>query len=275
MINTKNAIVLLTKGYNNLSMYNRLIARNNLIYEKIISKIDTEYIKNIDIIIFHEGNINDSDKEYIQNGTPKIILNFINIKETFPKTAFDDKKNIINYELCPPTKLSNSFSLGYKHMCHFWSIDFLEYLKDYKYIMRIDEDCLLDKFDINIFNIMQEKNLVYISPFFQKQDNSDVIIGLDKLLNNFINLNNIIPYKNFSDINCPYTNLMIIDIEYFNNHIITKKFLEYVEFSNGIYSNRWGDLPIWGVILSIFIDPNLYSNYIDISYIHDVHRINM
>lgn len=61
-------------------------------------------------------------------------------------------------DLCYPTTLSNRFSLGYKHMCHFWSIDFLEYLKDYKYILRIDDDCLLNTFDTNIFNIMKEKN---------------------------------------------------------------------------------------------------------------------
>ena len=67
---------------------------------------------------------------------------------------------------------------------------------------------------------------------------------------------------------------MIVDIEYFNNHIITKKFLNYIEMSNGIYSNRWGDLPILGIILSTFINPELYSNYIDISYMHDVHRVN-
>ena len=32
-------------------------------------------------------------------------------------------------DICKPTTLSNNFSLGYKNMCYFWSIDFLEYLK--------------------------------------------------------------------------------------------------------------------------------------------------
>lgn len=270
----KNAIVLLTKGYTDISLYSRLINRNKLIYELIISKIDSESIKNIDIILFHEGNITNTDKEYIQSKTPQLILNFIDIKQTYPKTAFDNNKNIININLCPPTELSNSFSLGYKHMCHFWSIDFLEYLRDYKYILRIDEDCLINTFDINIFNIMKEKKIVFLSPFFQDQDNKDVIVGIDILLNKFINENNINPYKTFKDIKCPYTNVMIVDIEYFNSNCISKNFLKYVDESNGIYSNRWGDLPIWGIILSIFINPEMYSNYINISYIHDVHRVN-
>jgi len=270
----KNAIVLLTNGYSDISLYNRLINRNKLIYELIISKIDSESIKNIDIILFHEGNITNNDKEYIQSNTKQLLLNFIDIKETYPKTAFDNNKNIVNINLCPPTELSNSFSLGYKHMCHFWSIDFLEYLRDYKYILRIDEDCLLNTFDINIFNIMKEKKIVFLSPFFQDQDNKDVIVGIDILLNKFINENNINPYKTFKDIKCPYTNVMIVDIEYFNNNCISKKFLKYVDESNGIYSNRWGDLPIWGIILSIFINPEIYSNYNNISYTHDIHRIN-
>jgi len=267
----KNAIVVLNRGYDDIYKYDRLINRNNNIYNKIILE---SKLNNFDFIIFHEGNIINEQQEYIKSKTPQIEILFKNIKDVYPYNAFDNNKNILNMDLCPPTELSNSFSLGYKHMCHFWSIDFLEYLKDYKYILRIDEDCLLNTFDKNIFNIMKEKNIIFISPFFQEQDNPDVIVGLDKLLNKFINENNIKPYKNFTDIKCPYTNLMIVDIEYFNNHIITKKFLNYIEMSNGIYSNRWGDLPILGIILSTFINPELYSNYIDISYMHDVHRVN-
>ena len=268
----KNAIVVLNRGYEDINLYDRLIHRNKIIYEKIISKIENN---SFDIIIYHEGNIIDEHQKYIQLNTPELKLIFINIKKTYPKTAFDDNKNILNMELCPPTGLSNIFSLGYKHMCHFWSIDFLEYLKDYDFIIRIDEDCVINEFDINIIDKMIDSNTVYISPFFQNQDNPDVIVGLEILLNNFINENNIIPYKKFEEIKCPYTNFMIINIKYFLNHNVIQLFLDYIEKSHGIYSNRWGDLPIWGIILSILTPNNLYSNCIDISYIHDVHLINM
>jgi hypothetical protein len=136
----KNAIVALTRGYTDLSRYDVLIKRNISIYEKI-SVINN----NFDVILFHEGNITDEQQNYIQSKTPLLPLKFFNVKEVGTKNAFNNSLNIVNNELCPPTQLSLSFSLGYKHMCHFWSIDFLQYLKNYKYIMRLDEDCIVTK----------------------------------------------------------------------------------------------------------------------------------
>ena len=130
----KNAIVVLTKGYNKLENYNQLCSRNKHIVDNLLKY--TNYGESIDLIIFHEGNITDEHQEYIKKFTPEHSLIFYDIKKTEPKNAFDDNKNIINNELCPPTHLSNAFKIGYKHMCHFWSIDFLSYLKEYKYVFQ-------------------------------------------------------------------------------------------------------------------------------------------
>lgn len=267
-----NAIVVLNRGYNNNSDYDRLITRNANIYDKIISKDNFNTFK---MIIFHEGNITDNQINYIRSKLPQIEnLDFKNIKHIYPFNAFDDTKNIINNELCPPTNLSNQFSLGYRHMCHFWSIDFLEYLKDYDYIIRIDEDCIIHNYDIDVLNHMHNNNIYYISPFFQGKDNPDVTIGLEKMSIDFCKTNNLHFDTNLNDIKCPYTNLCIINIPFFYNNNIVRKFLNYVDVNHGIYSNRWGDLPIWGLILYLFVNPENYSNYNKISYIHDVHKVN-
>lgn len=267
MNNSKNAIVVLSRGYNNISYYNSLIQRNIKIYEKIVSNANHKY----DIIIFHEGNILKNHQEYISSKTPEMDIKFIDLKKTYPNTAFDDNKNIKNYELCPPTRLSESFTLGYKHMCHFWSIDFKEYLKDYRYVIRIDEDCIIHYFDNDILEKMNRDKIYFVSPYFQGQDEPDVIVGLSNLWENFISENNIIPLKNFEDILCPYTNFMIFDINYLISNSTITSFLKKVDESNGIYSNRWGDLPIWGVILSTFINENNYLENKKISYYHGSH----
>jgi hypothetical protein len=60
----KNAIVVLTKGYNGNEEYQELIDRNNSIYNIFYSLIDNK--ENYDIIIFHEGNITEEQQIYIQ-----------------------------------------------------------------------------------------------------------------------------------------------------------------------------------------------------------------
>lgn len=267
-LDTKIAFVVLSRGYKTKERYNDLILRNISLSEKI----DKIFLKNFDFIIYHEGNISTEDQIFISKQTPNLNLLFKNVKKVEPKNAFDDSKNQINYTLCPPTNLSNSFPLGYKHMCHFWSIDFLEYLKNYKYIIRIDEDCILKNFNIKILEEMYRNNIKYVSPYFQEQDVKDVIVGLESLWNTFIKNNNFVPYKKFDEIRCPYTNFMIIDIEYFLNNDIILNFLNSVDKSHGIYSNRWGDLPIWGVILSTMVDPLLYKEEKSISYLHKSHH---
>jgi len=256
----KNAIVVLTRGYTNLKSYNMLIYRNRHIAMNFYLKLDNK--ENYDIIIYHEGNITPEQQKYIQLGSPRLPL-------IFKKIEFIDNKNINNC-LCPPTVLSNSFTMGYKNMCNFWSIDFLNYLKNYDYIIRIDEDCNLLHIPTNIIEIYKNNNTVFSSGFYQGEDDSDVTIGLKNLFDSFMDNNNIKPYKN--NINCPYTNFMVININYFNNNETVQKVLNLIKNSNCIFSNRWGDLPIWGYILSYLIDQNMYIEDKSIMYIHGSHQ---
>ena len=149
---TKNAIVALIRGYQHTNGYQSLIQRNKFIYDNIVLKTKDKF----DIILFHEGNIGDEHQSYIIENSPDLNLIFVDVKTTQPQTAFDDSKNKINRSLCPPTPQSMAFPLGYKHMCHFWSMDFMDYLSEYKYIIRIDEDCFITKFNETILEKMRK-----------------------------------------------------------------------------------------------------------------------
>ena len=70
---SKNAIVVLTRGYDNLNEYNDIIERNISIYENLINK-------SIPIIIFHEGNILLSHQEFIKEHTPLLLITFIDVR---------------------------------------------------------------------------------------------------------------------------------------------------------------------------------------------------
>jgi hypothetical protein len=250
--NMKNAIVVLTRGYQNNNEYQILIDRNKSIYDIFYSKLKDKTL--YDIIIFHEGNITRDQQIYIQYQTPELPLIFIPI-------SFIKKE--INNPKCPNTELSNSFSNGYKNMCYFWSISFLEYLKDYNYIIRIDEDCIINKLNPNILYEYQDNNIMFSSPTYQPDDDPDVIKGLKELFDNYLYDNNKIQ-KN--ELKMPYTNFMIVNIPFFKNNIDVINILNQIDKSECVFSNRWGDLPIWGYILSYLIDKKYYIEDKSISY---------
>lgn len=252
----KNAIVVLTKGYITNEKYNMLINRNNLIYDKFYSLVDPN---NYDVIIFHEGNITKEQQEYIQSKTPKVPLIFTYVK-------FYKKE--VNNPICKNTNLSNRFPNGYKNMCYFWSISFLNYLEDYNYIIRIDEDCFLDKIDPNIINNYIKSDIMFSSAYYDNNEFSDVIIGMDNLFNNYMKNNNLKPKNKLS---MPYTNFMILNINFFKNNKDVTNILNEIDLSDCIFSNRWGDLPIWGYILSYLIDKKYYILDTGISYTHESH----
>lgn len=262
-INNKNAIVVLTRGYKNNQDYISLIDRNNAIYEVYYKKLSNP--ENMDIIIFHEGNITNQQQSYIQSETPNLPLQFIAIK-FYNNTTINEK--------CPQIGWANAFNMGYKNMCYFWSIDFLKYLKDYEYIIRIDEDCIIRKLDSNILNEYSDNNIIFACASDHiggNIDEPDVIIGMIDLFKEFIEKNEITPYSSYNEIRCPYTNVMIVNVPFFNNNEIVMSILKEIELSNCIFSNRWGDLPIWGCILSLLVDDKYYLKDTDITYNHGSH----
>jgi len=257
----KNAIVVLTRGYEDKKKYDELISRNHAIYSIFYSKIPENNQTTYDIIILHEGNINREHQEYIQSKSPKLPIRFISV-------SFYTNNNK-NHDICPSTELSDKFSNGYKNMCYFWSIDFLNYLENYEYIIRIDEDCILKKMDINIIENYKKQNIMFSSPFYQTEDDPNVIIGMDKLFNDFLKENKL---QQKNKLRMPYTNFMIINIPFFKNNNIVQSILDKIKQTNCIFSNRWGDLPIWGYILSFFIDNAYILEDKSIIYLHASHN---
>jgi hypothetical protein len=264
---SKVALAVLTKGYTDLQSYDTLINRNNLIYKNILTKTDIQY----DMIIFHEGNIFPEHIEYIQSRSEPTLI-FKNVKESGNKLAFDDSRNQINPTLCPPTPLSAQFPLGYKHMCHFWSIGLFDYLSEYDYVLRIDEDCYVDRVDPATFEAIINQEISFAVPLIcTVLDDPGVIVGLDKLTHDFLNTRGFempIPY---SDIKAPNTNFMLVNLNYFRNHQLVQEFLQEVDNSHGIYSNRWGDAPIWGIIIYLLSGEDFFE-LSDTGYLHGSHN---
>lgn len=266
----KIAISVLTKGYDDVQHYQMLIDRNNAIFNKIVNGSKYDF----DLIIFHEGNITNEHQSYIASKS-NLPLKFRDVRECGNGKAFSQDRNILNTELCPPNKLSSWFQLGYKHMCYFWSIDLFDYLSEYIYVIRIDEDVVVTKFDDSVLDNIVSGDIKFGAPLFcyynGKLDDPDVMIGLQKLTEDFYEKYNHKPPIKFDDILGCYTNFMILNLDYFKNNNLVQSYLKDVSDCNCIYSNRWGDASIWGIIVQALVDEPYYLLDM-VEYYHGSHN---
>lgn len=255
MVNNRKCIAVLTKGYQDISDYHKLILRNECI-EKKMNDLEKE---EIDILIFHEGNITDLDQEFIKNMTPSLKIIFINVKNGF---AFKEEKRCIPFTF-------NMGCFGYRSMCSFWFVDFWHFIKDYDYLLRIDEDCFIE-FEIQYAFECLKTNLFITGRWSNDEDY--VTVGLNELTLRFMNRElNMNKLEKKVPCSGPYTNVFGIDLSIRENPILTK-YIEEVEKSNRIYSHRWGDLPLWGEAIDYIFKRNSISILESLKYYHESHK---
>jgi hypothetical protein len=282
----KQCIFALVRGYTNIEKYKDLIKRNNYIENNISPFLSEE----TDYILFHEGNITEEHQYYIQEKTT-CTIKFVNIHKTYPFDAFnnDDKQVYKNEEGHLVSSLfdhktrgsgwntnQRAWGLNYRHMCEFHFIYILDYLKGYKYGLRIDEDCFIES-KIDIFKLIQNTNLKLISGK-SYLDSAGATLEMNKFCIDFMKKNNFDQIEKRWDYHVagPYTNVFMLDIEYFSNNVNVRKFINEIKERQYIIKYRWGDLPLWGRIYKMFLELNEYDlNHSQIKYFHGSHNENV
>ena len=258
--NQKVAVCVLSRGYFFKRNYKQLINRNNSIIERIAKKNNTQF----DILIFHEGNISDSDKNYINKKSPDCIINYISLKQFFNK-----KHTIKKSSICWETPSSKKFGFGYKCMCQFWFSEFLKYTTEYKYVIRIDEDCEVIEFPLDfLIDELRNGAAKYVTPRIYGFDSTEVTVGMRELCLEYVEEREMKRPAAFDQ--NPYTNVFLMDADYFRGNEVFISFTRKVNECGCIYINRWGDLPLWGCILSMMGDKILAVNN-NIKYFHGSH----
>jgi hypothetical protein len=249
----RNCIVVLTRGYDDIAMYDKLIRRNKAIQKNLIDNT-------IDILIFHEGNIKPEHQMYIYCKTPYLNIRFVDVNNGI---AFKTEKNTIEFH--PGTAL---FGIGYRHMCSFWFVDFWGFLSDYDRMLRIDEDCYID-FNIDVVLKNLDTNDFICGKWID--DHEFVTLGLNAISLECLDLEASLT-KSPSG---PYTNVFAINLQRVRANQLLRKYIKTVEDSGNIYRYRWGDLPLWGEAIHYIF--GMKSVLIDtgIRYVHESHFTNV
>ena len=263
----RGAIVTLARKEQDIYQYQALIKRNKSIRKYLFTCC------NMDVIIFHEGDLNLKTQTYISSHTPDMPILFKNVSD-----VFSQYKRVNNTE-CPSSLDTLKFHAGYHSMCYFWFIGFRSYLNEYDWMFRIDADCQMQSESRQI--IPRPPDIHFASPHWQdlSADVSDLIArdkpdgfvvkGIKRMVNSYASSTNISGFP-IHTWHAPYTNVMYLNLTWLRGNDVIRRFMALVDRSQCIYSNRWGDLPLWGAAIALSQEP---QSRLPLSYYHGSHKL--
>ena len=280
MTTTKSAIVILTQNTSEKRIYLK-----NCLY--FLFKNFNERFK-YPVIILHEGDYTTYFQEEIIKSVreeSRSCIHFKQLDEGDFKTPDHIDKEKMNkiIDIQPVPYWRNE---SYRNMCNFWLKHFTKYVADYDYVMRLDDDSIIEeKIMSDLFQIMKERDLNYISniihvdcgicnyemkEFFDNyyMDKQDIIkdmfiynkIGYNnnkEIFDNFKKVYKIMNdkeyVKNEIDIKSPimyYNNFFITKTSFWNEEN-TKKVINEIDKTGNIFYYRWGDAPLHTIIATL------------------------
>ena len=240
------------------------------------------------VIILHEEDYNEEVKNEIImsiRSDYRYLLQFKQIDEQdfcIPSHINIDKMNsIIDLQVVPYWR-----NQKYRSMCYFWLKNFYKYTKNYDYVMRIDDDSIIEEqIMYDLFELMRDKDLIYLSniihldcsicnygmkEFFLKHyENKKEKINelfMDHKLSNdngyfenfkklYKKINNEEEYNsNTVEMSMPfmyYNNFNIINVDIWNTPEI-QDIVNKIDEQGYIFYCRWGDAPLQTIILSLY-----------------------
>jgi hypothetical protein len=177
-----------------------------------------------DLIIFHEGNLTSADKRIIARLSPKPLI-FCDVSSVFKP---------LPGQVLP----ENRDSMGYSLMCRFQYLDVWPLLSKYRKVMRVDEDVIL------LSAPRFKSNHLFLTGSQTSETHARTNETLPLLLEE-------LGIADGYDQRFPYTNVFISETEFWLKDNVRFLAKAIGESKNALF-NRWGDLPVLGVILKHF-----------------------
>jgi len=248
----RNAVFTLVRGGDH--GLDALIESHRCLHEAI-DDLGSQY----DHIVFHEDNLEPEALADAVKSLPDV--RFVSIADAFVLPA--------GVQL-PADVISGAAegSVGYRHMCHFMSMQWYQLLSRYEYAMRVDEDVCLQTLVADPFRVMQERKLVYGYGRQTIERHQPTLDTFPAWLDKYVEQQRLLPLRDTHAVveNMFFTNFFIARVAWWERADV-QHFLKAVDESGRIYTKRWGDAPIQTVALALFASPEAVS-WIPTKYLH-------
>jgi hypothetical protein len=252
----RGAIVCLAKGHSNAQRYDRLMARNQSIYETINRHRERQY----PLIIWHEGNISAEHQRYIQAGSLNADVRFADIS-----SAFQLPGSVAG-------ELVEHWPVGYRLMCRFHTYHIWQYCRQFDYVMRIDDDCTLRSARVDPIQWLHAVGADFAAATFVSETHGLTNRSLPVFVKKYLDMiHRPAAEIYFYNQVFPYTNLYVTRTAFWLEAEI-QRFLYAIIREPDSIRLRWGDLPVLGVALNIFAAPEKVASIPDLVYRHASHN---
>ena len=281
---SKSAIFILTQNTNE-----RKIDLKTTLYF-LFKNFNAKY--KYPVIILHEGDYDNNAINEINTSIRKDYRYLMEYKKIdscdfeIPKYIDDEKMNrCIKSAPVPYWRNKN-----YRLMCNFWINNFIKYCDNYDYIMRIDDDSIIEEpINKDIFKIIEEKNFNYMSNIihvdcsicnYDMKSFFETIMPekIEKIKDLFMEhtLDNSNPHferfkKLYLALNCEeykeQSINMSMPIMYYNNFSVIrtsvwksqeiKDIINKINEKGYIFYCRWGDAPLQTIIMTLYDNDKL------------------
>lgn len=236
----ENAIFTLIKGGSLDVQYND--------YSERCKQLRTVLHKNnYEDIAFHEGNV---PSKIQQRLSATYSVRFENVVEY---GGFTLENPSWNKTLRGPSE----YNIGYKHMCRFFALQWMHIMRDYNYVMRIDEDVLVHS--------MQDpfaSSHIYSYALLTTEKHDETLDTFQVWMNQYVKSRNLQQY-NVKDMY--FTNVFLTKVSFWLQDNV-QKFLTDIDNTGHIYLHRWGDAPIQTAALTLF--GKKHVSYFRVDYSH-------
>ena len=213
------------------------------------------------VVIFHESDLTESIPA--TRGWTNSSLYFQLVTFSLPDFLTDRVREDIP---CRST-------IGYRHMCRFNAKLVYEHpaMQWADFVWRLDDESLLtDNITYDVFNFMKTNSLLY-GYIWEHVDAKNCVTDLWNSTERYVQERNIIPRNALSQWKSPklyYNNFEVSSMALWRSHEY-RSFIEYIDRLGGIYYHRWGDAPIKGIAVNLFVPRTQLHHFKDVHYQHN------
>lgn len=246
------------------------------------------------VIIFHEGDYTPNAQTEIINGIRRSCRHLVTFRAL-------DAGDFITPDHIDKDKLKSCLATNpapywrneaYRNMCRWWLVHMPKYASGYDYIMRVDDDSIIEETIPDLFKWAADKNLVYASnllhvdcgmcnygmmEFFQKKypERKDEIAKMFVPQQIPAGAPQVHPFRTLLSITqevMPEIKEHItlqMPVILYNNFFITKssfwqrpdvrELINEIDQDGSIYYFRWGDAPLHTLIVQLLAKPDEVS----------------